>query len=67
MSRTAHSKVRFKFLAGGRGRSALLLGMKKLDFLFLGFQQCKTNARTHQYSIALNQRHAFPSNGQNVI
>jgi hypothetical protein len=65
MSRTAHSKARLKFLAGGTACSAFLLGMLKLDFL--GFQQCKTNAGTQQYSIALNPKRAFPSNGKNVI
>jgi hypothetical protein len=39
----------------------------KLNFLFLGFQQCKTDARTHQYSFALNPKLAFPSNDQNVL
>ena len=33
----------------------------------LQLQQCKTDARTHQYSFALNLRQAFPSNGQNVL
>src|SRR5579859_3157050 len=66
MSRTAHSKARFKFLAGGRECSALLLCMKELDFLFLGFQQCKTNARLHQYSIALNSKGVFPGSKGSV-